>query len=77
MSRPLLTFLARRLAYSLVVLFGVLIVVFALVQLVPGDPPVRIALGTRYTPEPTTPYAPRADWIVRSSNSSSVTSARR
>lgn len=50
MSRPLLTFLARRLAYSLVVLFGVLIVVFALVQLVPGDP-VRIALGTRYTPE--------------------------
>ena len=50
MSRPLLVFLARRLAYSLVVLLGVLIVVFALVQLVPGDP-VRIALGTRYTPE--------------------------
>ncbi|OFJ50829.1 ABC transporter permease [Mycolicibacterium grossiae] len=43
-------FLARRLAYSLVVLVGVLIVVFALVHLVPGDP-VRIALGTRYTPE--------------------------
>jgi peptide/nickel transport system permease protein len=37
-------------AYSLVVLVGVLIVVFALVHLVPGDP-VRIALGTRYTPE--------------------------
>ncbi|MEU0495831.1 ABC transporter permease [Mycobacterium sp. NPDC006124] len=50
MSRPLLVFLARRLAYSLVVLLGVLVVVFALVQLVPGDP-VRIALGTRYTPE--------------------------
>jgi peptide/nickel transport system permease protein len=50
MSRPLLTFLARRLVYSLVVLLGVLVVVFALVQLVPGDP-VRIALGTRYTPE--------------------------
>ncbi|CAJ1501596.1 ABC transporter permease [[Mycobacterium] burgundiense] len=47
---PLVTFLARRLLYSLVVLFGVLILVFALVHLVPGDP-VRIALGTRYTPE--------------------------
>ncbi len=42
-------FLARRLLYSLVVLLGVLVVVFALVHLVPGDP-VRIALGTRYTP---------------------------
>ena len=31
-------------------LLGVLVVVFALVHLVPGDP-VRIALGTRYTPE--------------------------
>ena len=40
----------RRLIYSLVVLLGVLVVVFALVHLVPGDP-VRIALGTRYTPE--------------------------
>lgn len=47
---PVVRFLARRLAYSLVVLVGVLIVVFALVHLVPGDP-VRIALGTRYTPE--------------------------
>ncbi|WP_194163681.1 ABC transporter permease [Mycolicibacterium sp. P1-5] len=43
-------FLLRRLLYSVVVLFGVLVVVFALVHLVPGDP-VRIALGTRYTPE--------------------------
>ena len=50
MSHPVVRFLARRLAYLLVVLIGVLIVVFALVQLVPGDP-VRIALGTRYTPE--------------------------
>jgi peptide/nickel transport system permease protein len=49
-TRPVVRFLARRVAYSLVVLVGVLIVVFALVQLVPGDP-VRIALGTRYTPE--------------------------
>jgi peptide/nickel transport system permease protein len=50
LSSPILRFLARRLLYTLVVLFGVLIVVFALVHLVPGDP-VRIALGTRYTPE--------------------------
>lgn len=32
------------------VLVGVLIVVFALVHLVPGDP-VRMALGARYTPQ--------------------------
>jgi peptide/nickel transport system permease protein len=50
LTSPMLRFLARRLLYTLVVLFGVLIVVFALVHLVPGDP-VRIALGTRYTPE--------------------------
>lgn len=49
-SHPVVRFLARRLAYSAVVLLGVLVVVFALVHLVPGDP-VRIALGTRYTPE--------------------------
>ncbi|MBV8964607.1 MAG: ABC transporter permease [Mycobacteriaceae bacterium] len=47
---PIARFLARRLIHSLVVLFGVLVVVFGLVHLVPGDP-VRIALGTRYTPE--------------------------
>ncbi|WP_396904541.1 ABC transporter permease [Mycolicibacterium phlei] len=50
LSHPVTRFLARRLAYSVVVLFGVLIASFALVHLVPGDP-VRIALGTRYTPE--------------------------
>jgi len=50
MTHPIVRFLARRLAYSLIVLFGVLVVVFAMVHLVPGDP-VRIALGTRYTPE--------------------------
>ncbi|GAA2726746.1 ABC transporter permease [Cellulomonas aerilata] len=43
-------FLGRRVAHSAVVLLGVMVVVFALVQLVPGDP-VRIALGTRYTQE--------------------------
>ncbi|GAY17087.1 ABC transporter permease [Mycobacterium sp. shizuoka-1] len=46
----MIRFLLRRLLYSAVVLLGVLVVVFALVHLVPGDP-VRIALGTRYTPE--------------------------
>ena len=49
-NHPIAEFLARRLLYSAVVLIGVLIVVFALVHLVPGDP-VRIALGTRYTPQ--------------------------
>ncbi|KTS06945.1 ABC transporter permease [Microbacterium testaceum] len=43
-------FLGARLLSSAIVLLGVLIVVFALVHLVPGDP-VRLALGTRYTPE--------------------------
>lgn len=49
LESPTLRFIARRLAYSAVVLFGVSIVVFSLVHLVPGDP-VRIALGTRYNP---------------------------
>jgi peptide/nickel transport system permease protein len=49
-SNPVLRFAVRRLLYSAVVMVGVLIVVFALVHLVPGDP-VRIALGTRYTPQ--------------------------
>lgn len=49
-AMPVLRFVARRLLFSAVVMIGVLAVVFALVHLVPGDP-VRIALGTRYTPE--------------------------
>jgi peptide/nickel transport system permease protein len=49
-TSSIVAFVVRRLLYSLVVLLGVLIVVFALVHLVPGDP-VRIALGTRYSPE--------------------------
>jgi peptide/nickel transport system permease protein len=40
-------FILRRSAQSAVVLLGVTLVVFLLLQLVPGDP-VRIALGTRY-----------------------------
>ncbi|MDM4761498.1 ABC transporter permease [Galbitalea sp. SE-J8] len=47
---PTLRFVASRLLYTAVVLLGVLVVVFALIHLVPGDP-VRIALGTRYSPE--------------------------
>jgi peptide/nickel transport system permease protein len=50
MTHPMARFLVRRAGYSLVVLIGVLVVVFALVHLVPGDP-VRIALGTRYNPQ--------------------------
>jgi peptide/nickel transport system permease protein len=49
-AAPLLKFVGLRLVSSVVVLIGVLIVVFALVHLVPGDP-VRLALGTRYTQE--------------------------
>ncbi len=49
-AHPVLRFLVRRLMHSLVVLIGVLVLVFSLVHLVPGDP-VRIALGTRYTPQ--------------------------
>ncbi len=47
---PTLRFILRRLGQSLVVLAGVMVVVFALIQLVPGDP-IRVALGTRYSQE--------------------------
>jgi peptide/nickel transport system permease protein len=47
---PTLRFIAKRLLHTVVVLLGVLVLVFTLIHLVPGDP-VRIALGTRYTPE--------------------------
>lgn len=50
MNRALLYFILRRLGHTGIVLFGVMIVVFTLVHLVPGDP-VRVALGTRFTPE--------------------------
>lgn len=48
--KPLLLFTAKRLAYSAIVLLGVMTVVFLMLQLVPGDP-IRVALGTRYTEE--------------------------
>jgi len=44
------TYLASRVAQAAVVLAGVAVLVFSILQLVPGDP-VRIALGTRYTEE--------------------------
>ncbi|MDG4797944.1 ABC transporter permease [Micromonospora sp. WMMD1082] len=43
-------FVIRRLLQSAVVLLGVTVVVFLLLQLVPGDP-VRVALGTRFDPQ--------------------------
>jgi peptide/nickel transport system permease protein len=51
LTHPITRFVARRLLYSVAVLLGVLVVVFALVHLVPGDP-VRIALGTRRIHKP-------------------------
>jgi peptide/nickel transport system permease protein len=43
-------YVVRRLVQSAVVLLGVTLVVFLLLQLVPGDP-VRVALGTRFDQE--------------------------
>lgn len=50
LAHPVARFLARRVVYSAIVLLGVMVVMFSIVHLVPGDP-VRIALGTRYTEE--------------------------
>jgi peptide/nickel transport system permease protein len=43
-------FVLRRIGQMAIALFGVSIVVFALIHFVPGDP-VRIALGTRFDPD--------------------------
>jgi peptide/nickel transport system permease protein len=43
-------YVLRRVGQAVVVLFGVSVIVFLLMQLVPGDP-VRIALGTRFDQE--------------------------
>lgn len=48
LRNPTVQFVLRRLGYSLVVLLGVIIVVFTMLHLVPGDP-IRVALGTRFT----------------------------
>lgn len=74
LGHPVVAFLARRIVYSAIVLLGVMVVTFALVQLVPGDP-VRIALGTRYTPEAMRRYAPPPVWTGHCRSSSSPTSA--
>jgi ABC-type dipeptide/oligopeptide/nickel transport system permease component len=46
----MLTYLVRRLALAVVVLFGLLVATFFIVHLVPGDP-VRLVLGVRGTPQ--------------------------
>jgi peptide/nickel transport system permease protein len=43
-------YVLRRAGQAAVVLLGVSVIVFALMQLVPGDP-VRVALGTRFDQE--------------------------
>ncbi|MFP5332547.1 MAG: ABC transporter permease [Acidimicrobiia bacterium] len=52
-------FVLRRIGQMAIALFGVSIVVFALIHFVPGDP-VRIALGTRFDPEIYTALVERA-----------------
>ena len=46
----MLTYLIRRVALAVVVLFGLLVATFFIIHLVPGDP-VRIVLAGRATPE--------------------------
>ena len=46
----MLRYLLRRAVQALVVLVGAAVLVFFLLQLVPGDP-VRSAMGTRFNPE--------------------------
>jgi peptide/nickel transport system permease protein len=46
----MLRYLLRRAAQALVVLVGAAVLVFLLLQLVPGDP-IRSAMGTRFNPE--------------------------
>jgi peptide/nickel transport system permease protein len=43
-------YVLRRVLQAAVVLLGVTVIIFVLLQLVPGDP-VRVALGTRFDPE--------------------------
>jgi peptide/nickel transport system permease protein len=46
----MLTYIGRRVAVSIVVLFGIAVVSFLIIHLVPGDP-ARIALGAHATPQ--------------------------
>jgi len=46
----MIRYIARRLLQMVPVLFGITIIIFAMLRLIPGDP-VRIMLGVRATPE--------------------------
>lgn len=47
---PVVRFLLKRLGMSLIVLFGVSLLIFTIARVIPGDP-ARIALGPNATPE--------------------------
>lgn len=52
----MIAYLVKRLGLSCVVVFAVVLVLFSLLHLIPGDP-ATIALGTRATPEAVARYA--------------------
>lgn len=70
----LLSFLRKRLLQILPVLFGIALVVFLVVRLIPGDP-ARIMLGTRATEERLVALRERWGSACRSGNSSSASLA--
>ena len=50
----MLSYLTRRVALAVLVLFGLLVATFFIIHLVPGDP-VRIVLAGRATPDAVRP----------------------
>ncbi len=71
----MLRYLLRRAVQALVVLVGAAVLVFALLQIVPGDP-IRSAMGTRFDPEIVRRRSrQRPDSICRCTSSCSATSA--